>query len=106
VQTEDDVTDWPCAEALLAGAVALMTTWADPCPNCTLGPTAQRRLVARKVVSNLYFLQQHPALGPELRGVMAQAHQRWVGVARAAAALEGSADAGPAPETAGRSALH
>ena len=76
----------PCAQALVAGTVALMTAWADPCPDGTLGQAGQRHLLARKVVSNLFFLQQHPALGNELKQVMARAHQRWVGLAQTPAA--------------------
>lgn len=68
----------PCAEALLAGTIAAMTAWADPCPRCPLGPDDQRRLLARKLVSNLCLLAQHPSVGPELRQVMAMAHRRWV----------------------------
>ena len=79
----EDVT-LPCAQALVAGTVALMTVWADPCPNCSTDAATQRLLVARKIVSNLYLLRQHPHLGEPLQLVMANAHQRWVGVARAA----------------------
>lgn len=70
----------PCAEALVAGTVALMTTWADPCGHARLAPEAQRALVARKIVSNLDLLRRHPALSSGLRQVMALAHQRWVGL--------------------------
>lgn len=79
--TDDDlISSLPCAEALVAGTVAAMTAWADPCPTCPLGPEGQRRLLARKLVSNLCLLTQHPGLSPELRQVMALAHQRWVGL--------------------------
>lgn len=74
----------PCAEALVAGTIAAMTAWADPCPQCPLGTEGQRRLLARKLVSNLCLLTQHPGLGPELRQVMALAHRRWVEVAAGA----------------------
>lgn len=74
----------PCADALVAGTVALMTTWADPCSHSRLAPREQRALIARKVVSNLYFLRQHPALCPELRQVMAMAHERWSALAQSA----------------------
>lgn len=72
----------PSIDALVAGTFALMTTWADPCPHAPLPPADLRRLVARKVVSNLFFLQHHPLLRPELRLCMAQAHARWVGLAQ------------------------
>jgi hypothetical protein len=77
----------PSIDALIAGTVALMTTWADPCPHAKLPRDDLRRLVARKVVSNLFFLQHHPLLSPPLRQSLAQAHARWVGLAVAGQAL-------------------
>lgn len=71
----------PCAEAMLAGTLALMTAWAAPCPNPAYDAQAQRSLIARKVVSNLFFLQHHPALSAGLRQVVANAHARWQDVA-------------------------
>lgn len=71
----------PCAEALVAGTVALMTTWADPSPHGLLDTAAQRALLARKIVSNLFFLEHHPALSDGLRSVMHKAHQRWAAMA-------------------------
>ncbi len=76
IQPHDDLPP-ACAKALIAGTVALMTIWADPCVQGRLGVERQRELLARKVVSNLFLLQRHPALGPELRQVMAYAHKRW-----------------------------
>lgn len=73
----------PSIDALIAGTVALMTTWADPCPHAPLPPADLRRVVARKVVSNLFFLQHHPLLSPLLRQSLAHAHARWVGLAHA-----------------------
>ena len=78
-----DVDELPSIDALIAGTVALMTTWADPCPHAPLPPADLRRLVARKVVSNLFFLQHHPLLSPPLRQSLAHAHARWVGLAHA-----------------------
>jgi len=72
----------PSLEALVAGTVALMTAWANPFPDARIDPIAQRALLARKVVSNLFFLQRHPCASPELRQVMATAHGRWVDIAR------------------------
>lgn len=77
---DDTLQHLPCAEALVAGTVAAMTAWADPCPGCTLSPAAQRAILARKLVANLLLLQQHPGLSPELRQVMAMACRRWQGV--------------------------
>jgi hypothetical protein len=82
---DDENLPLPCAQALVAGTVALMTAYADPCPKGTPDRAAQRELLARRVVSNLFFLLHHPALGAELRQVMDNAHRRWVGLAQAAA---------------------
>lgn len=79
---EDDALPLPSLESLVAGTVALMTTWANPCPDARISPAAQRSLLARKVVSNLFFLRNHPCASPELRQVMANAHERWVDLAR------------------------
>lgn len=71
----------PDLDALVAGTVALMTAWADPCPQARLPRDALRRLLARKVASNLFFLQHHPGARPALRQSLAQAHAHWVGLA-------------------------
>jgi hypothetical protein len=71
----------PSIDALIAGTVALMTAWADPCPHAPVGPAHLRHLIARKVVSNLFFLQHHPCARPELRQSLAAAHAQWVGLA-------------------------
>jgi hypothetical protein len=74
--------EWPCAGALVAGTFALMTAWANPEPGARIGLQEQRALLARKIVSNLFFLQQHPALAEPLRRVIAQTHQRWLPMAQ------------------------
>lgn len=91
----------PSIDALVAGTVALMTTWADPCPHARLDPSDLRRLIARKVVSNLFFLQNHPQVRPELRLSLAQAHARWVGLAH-----EAQACAAGTPVSARAGSLH
>lgn len=68
----------PCLEALVAGTFALMTCWASPTADTATPPSQQRTLMARKIVSNLFFLKQHPHASPGLRQVMARAHERWV----------------------------
>jgi hypothetical protein len=78
---EDDVDGVPCPGALLAGTLALMTAWADPCDNAHCTAARQRHLMARKIVSNLFFLKEHPQVAPMLRNVMANAHRRWLLVA-------------------------
>jgi hypothetical protein len=74
-------TQWPCANALVAGTVALMTAWADPCDGGSCSAPKQRQLIARKIASNLYYLMQHPQVNPPLRRVMSNAQHRWVQVA-------------------------
>jgi hypothetical protein len=71
----------PSVDALIAGTVALMTAWADPCPDAPVGPGHPRQLIARKVVSNLFFLQHHPCVGSALRQTLVNAHGKWVGLA-------------------------
>ncbi|MDT7838106.1 hypothetical protein [Aquabacterium sp. OR-4] len=78
----DDELPLPCPHALIAGTLALMTTWADPAPGTALDVASLRSLLARKVVSNLFFLAEHPALSDAMRQVMAQARERWQGLAR------------------------
>lgn len=99
----DDDTDLPLPnlDALVAGTVALMTAWAAPCPEARFDPPAQRSLLARKVVSNLYFLQHHPQASEALRRVMANAHAHWVTVAHGAASASACV-----PTVEASSALH
>jgi hypothetical protein len=74
----------PKVDALLAGTVALMTAFADPCPQTRLGTADLRQVLARKVVSNLFCLQHHSHVSPELRLSLAKAHARWVALAQPA----------------------
>lgn len=75
----------PCAIGLLAATMALMTGHADPAPGAKVDAATLQRLTARKIVSNLFFLQQHPGLPPGLRQVARQLHARWVSLAQPAA---------------------
>ncbi len=68
----------PCLEALVAGTFALMTCWAAPAADAVVPSHRQRTLMARKIVSNLFFLKNHPHASPGLRQVMTRAHERWV----------------------------
>lgn len=87
--TDPDLADnLPDIDALLAGTVALMTAWADPCPASPLAAADLRRLLARKVVSNLYFLAHHPLARPALQQSLGHARQRWMGLAHPGAAAE------------------
>lgn len=76
----------PCIETLVAGTLSLMTAWANPNPGAAVGIDTQRQLIARKIVSNLFFLQHHPHASASLRQVMTHVHGQWVGVATRAAA--------------------
>ena len=79
----------PCAVALIAANVALMSAYANPAHSAGPDGPTQRARLARKVLSNLCVLREHPALPPALRQVMAQAHPHWLQVEatdRAAAA--------------------
>ncbi|GAP37659.1 hypothetical protein [Piscinibacter sakaiensis] len=90
-------------DVLLAGTVAMMTAWAEPCTRCA--EPAQRVLLARRLVSNLFFLQQHPGLGPDVRGVLAEAQVRWQRLALQAADTASAAPPADAP-TASTLPLH
>jgi hypothetical protein len=102
---EDDTAPRPCAGGLLAGTLALMTCWAAPEADAKVGAPQQRSLIARKVVSNLFFLRDHPDVGPGLQQVVERLHQRWVLIANDAAVsvppLDLAAEAAP-----GGAALH
>ena len=73
----------PCAGGLIAGTLALMTCWADPAPGGTSTEEEQRALMARKIVSNLFFLREHPDVAPGLRQVIGKVHERWLLLATA-----------------------
>jgi len=78
MSSADNDLNPPCLEALVAGTFALMTCWAAPAADATLPSHRQRTLMARKIVSNLFFLKSHPHASPGLRQVMTRAHERWV----------------------------
>jgi hypothetical protein len=73
----------PCAGGLLAGTLALMTCWAAPEPGAAVGQAEQRALMARKIVSNLFFLREHPDIASGLRQVIGKVHERWASLAEA-----------------------
>lgn len=66
----------PCAQALLAGTLALMTAYAGPGDGAD--PPARRSLLARKIVSNLFFLREHPLVDDAMRRVVGKVHAHWV----------------------------
>lgn len=67
----DEEYEMPCAEALLAGTLALMTDHAQSC--CE----DHRKLMACKVTSNLFVLSQHPMLSPGFKSMLFNLHGRW-----------------------------
>ena len=86
----------PCAFGLLVGTLALMTAHAAPEPAAQADPATLRRLMARKIVSNLFFLQQHPDAPPPLRQVATRLHARWLAMAQIEAVAQALTMADPA----------
>ena len=91
----DEGTELPSAEALVAATLALMTGYAEHCTTPRTTPTAPRaarrgealpRLLAAKVVSNLFFLAEHPALSAPLRSTLWRLRSHWAAVERGAGA--------------------
>ncbi len=62
----------PTVEALMAGTLALLTGYAQSAPDC-----AHRPLMAKKVVSNLFFLSGHPQLSAPMQTMLANLRTRW-----------------------------
>jgi hypothetical protein len=62
----------PCAEALLAGTLALMTAYAQGSPHCNGRP-----VMAAQLVSNLIRLSHHPAFTPTMRAVLSRLCGSW-----------------------------
>lgn len=100
--TDDtDAPALPSLEALIVGTLALATSWADPAADARVDTEAQRRLMARKLASNLFFLHHHPLASPAFREVAARLHARWVTLAEGEAPCAATACPGAA-----RSRLH
>ena len=62
----------PSVDALLAGTLALMTGYAQAADGCP-----HRPLMARKLVSNLFFLAHHPKVSPAMRCMLGNLRTRW-----------------------------
>lgn len=62
----------PCAEALVAGTLALMTGHA----RC--GCAQHRDMMARKATVNLHTLSAHPHLSDGLRTVAKRLYEQWI----------------------------
>lgn len=76
----------PSMDALMAGTLALMTGYAQAADTCT-----HRPLMARKLVSNLFFLANHPQVSPAMRCMLGNLRTRWQ------LTLEESAPQAPTP---------
>jgi hypothetical protein len=70
--TDDEEYILPTVEALTAGTLALMTGYAQSVADCP-----HRGLMARKLVSNLFFLSEHPHVSPPMRTMLANLRTRW-----------------------------
>lgn len=86
MEFETEKPGMPCPLAILAGTMALMTRYADPNPGQTRrGDCDVHPLLAKKIASNLLFLQHHPALPEQFGRVMAQVHAQWANIVAARA---------------------
>jgi hypothetical protein len=77
----------PCAEALLAGTLALMTAYAQGSASCPGRP-----VMASQLVSNLIRLSHHPAFTPTMQTVLTRLCGSWQQQA------SGNAPTTPAPQ--------
>jgi len=78
-----DSAQRPCPFGLLAATFALMTRYASPMPEARLCENRMRSLLARKIVSNLFFLQHHPALPVGFSEVVTKVRAQWASLADA-----------------------
>lgn len=62
----------PSVDALMAGTFALMTGCAQATPGCP-----NRELMVRKLISNLFFLANHPQVAPPMRCMLGNLRTRW-----------------------------
>jgi len=68
----DEEYTLPSVEALMAGTLALLTGYAQSAPDCV-----HRPLMAKKVISNLFFLSGHPQLSAPMQTMLANLRTRW-----------------------------
>lgn len=67
-----DEYELPCAEALLAGTLALMTAYAQNCCG------ERRGYLASKIAANLSTLIRHAGLSDPFRASVGKLHTQWV----------------------------
>lgn len=82
---DDGVLPMPSFEGIVAGTVALMTSWAAEA-QATGGAARHHDLLARKIISNLFFMAHHPRAQGPLACALANARERWIELAGATAA--------------------
>lgn len=68
----DEEYSMPCAEALLAGTLALMTGHAQACCD------GHREMIARKIAAQLAQLATHAQLSAEFQTMLWSLRSRWV----------------------------
>jgi len=76
----------PCAEALLAGTLALMTGHAQACCG------DHRQLMTGKIVANLSQLAEHPILSPQFRTALWNLRKHWEVMQRQGQAVPAASD--------------
>lgn len=69
---QDEEYQLPCAEALLAGTLALMTAHVQACDT-------HRVLMARRIGGQLRELAAHPMLSPQFKTMLWNLGARWGG---------------------------
>lgn len=89
MQPADDETEetLPSTQALVAGAVTLMTTWAVHDDAACGDAAGHRAQLARQIAATLHYLQAHPCVSAPLRQVICRAHRAWLEMAQADDAL-------------------
>ncbi|OGA98683.1 MAG: hypothetical protein A3E79_19300 [Burkholderiales bacterium RIFCSPHIGHO2_12_FULL_61_11] len=70
-ETGEEEYVMPCAEAMLAGTLALMTGHVQACCD------GHRVLMAKKIVANLVLLSEHPLLSPQFKTMLWNLRERW-----------------------------
>jgi hypothetical protein len=96
--THSDIdVELPCIDGMLAGTLALMTGYAEH--QCEQGNATCRNLMAKKIVSNLFFLASHPQMPKTMALVMRNLQNHWHTLS-ALGVLESGASAGPGGQSA------
>lgn len=67
----------PCAEAMLAGTLALMTG------HSRCGCPRHRDMMGSKAAANLALLAQHPVMSEQFRAVASKLHTQWIELVQA-----------------------